>query len=139
MIHGSMSGATKQIEEVLKEAREHGQFMAVVWFVDDKGTLHCKKTTWQFPTARFSEARELLGNMIDEEQNPVRRPLPLASFLKKPNAARFDSPFSLEAGAAMNEGRTILPVEPDESVVDESAPPIVNAVLDDRAYPEDGE
>lgn len=130
MIHGSMSGATKQIEEVLKEAREHGQFMAVVWFVDDKGTLHCKKTTWQFPTARFSEARELLGNMIDEEQNPVKRPLPLASFLQRRPAELTESVMNaMGVSPEVFNGRTERPVEQDETIVDESAPPIINAVL----------
>ena len=119
MIHGSMIGASAQIDKTLKEARDHGQFMSVVWFVDDKGILHCKKTTWQFPNDRLAEATGLLQKMIEDDLTPPKMPLPLASFLSN----KFE-PFN---------GKMVIPprpIEQDESVSDcRDAPPIVNAVL----------
>jgi hypothetical protein len=84
MIHASMTEAVEKIEAALKEAESNGLFMSAVWFVDDKGTLHCRRTTWQFQIGRMTEAKEMLGKMIDEELNPSRTPLPLASFLISP-------------------------------------------------------
>ena len=105
MIHGSMIAASNQIEQALKEARDAGQFMSVVWFVDGKGALQCRRTTWQFPMGKMVEAEGLLSKMINDELNPVKAPLPLAAFL----APR--------------------PVEQDETVSDPLPPPIVNAVI----------
>lgn len=116
MIHGSMMAASAQVEKALAEARAAGKFMVAVWMPDEQGNLICRKTTWQFPTERFAEAIGQLNRMLEEERNPPRGPLPLAGFLRKQKELRFDSPFSLEAGAAMNEGKAILPVEQDEQL-----------------------
>jgi hypothetical protein len=86
MIHGSMTAAHAQVEKALAEARDAGKFMVAVWVPDEQGRLICHRTTWQFPTERFAEAIGQLNQMLEEERNPPRGPLPLASFLRRPNS-----------------------------------------------------
>jgi hypothetical protein len=150
MIHGSLNSAMVQVVDAQNEARTSEKFMSVVWFVDEKGVVHCKKTTWQFPTDKLAEAEVLLHNMIQDELHPPRRPLPLAEAIakmcdpmrrmptafghkgpaedaklpdpaedKEPKAEPIAGQFSLEAGAAMNEGKTIAPAKertPDDEI-----------------------
>lgn len=139
MIHASLNSAMGQIVAAQNEARASEKFMNVVWFVDEKGVVHCKKTTWQFPTDKLAEAEVLLHNMIQDELHPPRRPLPLAEAIakmcdpmgrmpaafghkgpaedaqlpdpaedKEPKAEPIAGPFSLEAGAARDEGKSIV-------------------------------
>lgn len=146
MIHASLNSAMVQVVDAQNEARTSEKFMSVVWFVDEKGIVHCKKTTWQFPTDKFAEAEVLLHNMIQDELHPPRRPLPLAEAIAKmcdpmrrmpeglkrqaaqllpsddlvePKAEPIAGPFSLEAGAAMNEGKTVVPAK-ERTPADES-------------------
>lgn len=99
MIHGSMAAASAQIDKALADARVAGKFMAAVWMPDEQGNLICKKTTWQFPTERFTDAIAQLNQMLEDEKNPPRAPLPLAAFLKVPPVTVFpeDTPAEMDA------------------------------------------
>lgn len=126
MIHGSMTAANAQVEKALAEARDAGKFMVAVWMPDEAGNLICRRTTWQFPTERFAEAIGQLNQMLEEERNPPRGPLPLAGFLRK---------------GRMNASRLFPSAEPDGNGDDEIqalASPVAGAP-EDLIDPEDGE
>lgn len=81
MIHASMTGALSQVDRAVESAKDSGRFMAAVWYIGENGELICKRTTWQFPLDRMSDAVEQLAKMIDDERAPRTRRLPVASFL----------------------------------------------------------
>ena len=81
MIHGSATSAAAQIEQDLAAARDSDKFMVAIWHADSNGNLVCKRTTWQFPYDRFSEAVGLLDRIFRDEATPPSDPLPLADFL----------------------------------------------------------
>jgi len=115
MIHVTKENALKLIAEAVDSADRSDKFMVAVWNVKENGELTCKRTTWQFPTARMEEGVAILSNMVRDELHPMRTPLPLASFLRPAPANHFAAP---------------RPIEQDETVSDlPGAPPIVNAVL----------
>ena len=63
------------------EALERDCLMTAVWSVDERGALHLRRTTWQFPTERFQEGFDMLQGDILTEIDPTPEPLPLANFL----------------------------------------------------------
>lgn len=74
--------AFANIQGAFREACEANRFMSVVWFVDDKGQLHCHRTTWQFPTDRMTEARQQLKELLANDETPPPEALPFAEFLQ---------------------------------------------------------
>jgi hypothetical protein len=56
-------------------------WMIAVW-IEEEGKLALHRTTWQFPLAKMTEARELLRENMTEEICPQIEPLPLADFLQ---------------------------------------------------------
>lgn len=79
-----MTTALRSIEEALEAvnnamlgAAASGKFMAAIWYFDaDK--LKCRKTSWEFPTASFSEALENLRGLLRREMIPNIVPLKTA-------------------------------------------------------------
>lgn len=81
MAHGTIQEAFQKIEEALSGAANSDKFMVAVWYVDENGDLHTRRTTWNFPTVKFEQALFDLRKLLTEEPTPPPIPLPLAAFL----------------------------------------------------------
>lgn len=129
MIHASQVGAVGQVELALADAKKADKFMVAIWRVEESGELVCRRTTWQFPTARLMEAVQQLDNMIGEELHPARTPLPLAKFLaQRPVEMDESVADQAEPQIDLNTARAFVGV-PRSSFNRNPLPPIINAVM----------
>ena len=64
------------------QAAEGKPWMVAVW-VEEEGKMVLHRTTWGFPMAKMTEARELLRENMAEEICPRIEPLPLADFISQ--------------------------------------------------------
>ena len=107
------------ITAALHKAAEAGKFMVAVWDINEKGEMVCHRTTWQFPTLRYKEAQDRLGETLEVEEVPTPEPLPLADFLKdfgRQFTSRRSSP--IEIDPPVEEATSTL----EEEVNDEKTP-----------------
>ena len=107
------------ISDAMQKAAATDKFMVAVWKIDDKGNMVCHRTTWQFPTLRYKEAQDRLGETLEVEEVPTPEPLPMADFLKdfgRQFTSRRSSP--IEIDPPVEEATSTL----EEEVNDEKTP-----------------